>query len=279
VLIALMILGVGMIMIAGAFPVALRFHSESVDRTVAGLLARTAVSRLTLFRTRNGQTEFHERDSGYRDFWPQVSVAECFQTPSSGSSTQVIYLFEGSGSNPTHKGGILREAGLGDDIDEWLPPQERVAEGNDRFGYHLFYRLIADPGGGNLKRTYVAYAVVQRTPESAVGGSFDERFPPPSSPLSLNSASGQKIRLSGSYRVRPGARLVDCSTGDWYEVVAVDGSELELDRGVSSSMRSHKIRVVNYAVAVFAGIVSKQFVAGQDDDGDEDSGADDPRGR
>jgi len=264
-LIAVMILGIGMVMIAGAFPVGLASHSESVDRTMAGMLARTAISRLTVLRTQNGSGDFSGSDSVLYDFWPQVSVAECFSTPAAGAAEQVAYLFDRSGGGPTHNkttagGRILSQAGLGDDIDAWLPRSERVAAADPRLGYHVFYRLMNDPGGTDRERTYVVYVVVQRTPSGAESGSFDERFPPPSAPLSVAEVDGAELQLDDGYAAQAGALVVDCGTGDWCRVASVAGKTLTLTQPPRAGIEGRKVRIVNHAVVVLAGVVNKQHV-------------------
>ena len=266
-MIAVMILGLGMVMIAAAFPVGLAFHQESTDETNAGLCARSAISRLTMLRTHDGHQEFAQSDTGYEQAYGQMSVVECFLDQAAGSDEQVLYLFEASGGSPTHDqttpgGAVLSAAGLGEDIDDWLPPDERAYEANDKFAYQIFYQRMPDPGTGQIgsSRTYLAYVVVQKDEDSVEGASFEDRFPPPSPKLAVSSVSGRTVILAGGYGVSPGAKLVDVQAGQWYGVNEVNGSEVTLTRAPEASLSSHKVRVVNNAVALFAAVVSKQHI-------------------
>ena len=265
-LIAVMILGIGMILIAGAFPVGLAYHRRSVEDTTAGLCARSAISRLTLLRTHDGHEEFYNSDTGYEEAHGQMAVVECFSESTSGS-VRVKYLFEkDSSGNPTHDkttsgGKILYEAKLGEDIDDWLPEQERAYESDRRYAYQILYQRIPDPGSGQISgsTTYLAYVAVQHADDDRAAATFAQRFPPASGLIKVTGVNGKEITLETSHATVPGARLVDCHTGQWYEVLEAKGRELTLTRS-PENLSQHEVRIVNHAVAVFAAVVSKQHI-------------------
>jgi prepilin-type N-terminal cleavage/methylation domain-containing protein len=263
VLIGVMILGVGAVLIAAAFPVGLRYHQESVDDTVAGMLARTAVNRLTLMRTHDGHGEYYEADSGSRDFFGHLCIVECFE-----DSPRLQYLFDMGDGRHTGAAGrpgeVLKRQQLGDDIDEWLPKSERVFRENAQYGFQVFYRRIADPGSGGMdgSRTFMAFVVVQKSKSVDADPAWDG-LPAPSRDGALTvasvSAGEQSITLDGDYDVLPGAMIVSVEDARWYSVVDVQGEKIYLSRN-PSGLAGKAVRAINRAVAVFGAVVNKQFI-------------------
>ena len=266
-MIALMILGIGMVMIAGAFPVGLAFHEEAIDETIAGLLARTAVSRLTLLRTRDQYTRNQppggdpdwggqeRKDGGYRDFWGHLSIVECFE-----DSTELQWLFD-SGQ---HAGGLLTTQQLGSNIDTWLPKRERIYRSDEKYGFQIFYHRVADPGTGDLggSMTFVAYVAVQKADVKESDTEPYDLLPTPRKATVASTGSENSITLSGGGTVAAGAILGTVEDGSWYTVRNVDGDgTLHLTRS-PSGLEGKQVWVVNQAVEVFAAVVNKQRVSG-----------------
>jgi len=275
-LIALMILGIGLAMVAGAFPVGLAFHEQSVDETVAGLLARTAVSRVTLLRTHDNQTgpvpdvpspyntSYNTnqwwgngyqgwKDHGYRDFAGQLGVVECFQ-----ETAQLQWLFD-SGQ---HSGGVLTDQKLGANIDSWLPKGERIYDSDDAYGFQIFYHRIADPGGSGSSMTYAVYAVVQKADSEATGDTAWDRLPKPRR-TTVQSADGtnNSIKLAGG-SATAGAIIGTVEDATWYTVRDVDSSGNIYVIEPAGGLSGKQVWVIDNAIDVYVGVVSKQRVHG-----------------
>jgi prepilin-type N-terminal cleavage/methylation domain-containing protein len=260
-LIAVLILGIGLLLIAGAFPVGLRFHQESVDETVSGLLARSAVNQISLLRTHAGHNEYYSENAGYRDFYGHLCVAECFE-----NTTHVQYLFDTSGGKHTGDAGrpgqVLSDQGLGADINEWLPSDERVCFTDPRYGYQVFYQWIADPGTKQIdgSKTFSVYVVVQKADSEATQSDPWDRMPKPSGELAVTAVNSDgSIVLSGGFAVREGAAVVRVDNGSWYWVSEVKSQGIVLNRG-AAGLAGKTVRVINNATLVVEAVVNKQFV-------------------
>jgi hypothetical protein len=273
-----MILGIGLALIAGAFPVGLAFHEQSVDETVAGLLARTAISRVTLLRTRDNQTgpvpavpapydQTYDtnswwgngyqgwRDHGYRDFNGQLGVVECFQ-----ETTDLQWLFDEN----QHAGGILTTQGLGANINAWLPKDERTYDADDKYGFQIFYHRVGDPGTGGTgsSLTYVAYAVVQKATPGTTGSSAWDRLPTPRRRTVQNvDTANNSLKLDGG-TATVGAILGTVDGAVWNTVRDVDSSGNVYMVDSVSGWGGKQVWVVNNAIDVYAGVVNKQRVRG-----------------
>jgi prepilin-type N-terminal cleavage/methylation domain-containing protein len=254
ILIAVMILGIGLVMVAGAFPVGLRYFKATADETTAGLLARSVLSQLQAMRTEQylayeqGGTEWPRAEA-----WGQVAVDECFRE----DTTDVVYLWDTGAHNSGGPGSLLADQGLGADVDDWMPVSERTSGVDDRFGCQVFYKRMNDPLGNSPSTgpTYEVFLVVQKVAEGLTATDWHDRFPRPSPEVTLASGGTTVTWPSSSgFTVLPGAFLYEVGTGNWAEVAEVNGSTLRLNR----SLAAGKVRAINYCVSMFRGVVTKE---------------------
>lgn len=261
IMVAVMILGLGLVMVAGAFPVGLAAHEASMDETIAALLAQSAVSSVRMNRTIDAERAFETTSdwSYFADNHGQIAVCECFN-PSAG----VHYLFDSSVAG--HSGGRAADMLGGSNINNWISRSDRVYRPDPRYAYQVFYQRMADPfdnGAPNSgTRTFQAIVLVQKS-QLGTTGTFDERFPPPSGRLTVSSVSGSTVRLSAGAPVERDSALIDLTTGDVYTVVGVtsesSGLDVLVDRGASSSLGGRDVRAVRNVVGVFTSAVSKML--------------------
>jgi prepilin-type N-terminal cleavage/methylation domain-containing protein len=260
ILIAVMILGIGLVMIAGAFPVGLQYYGESNDKTIAALLAHSAVAAVKMYRTPDAETAFTASTDWtyFADAKGQLAVCECFN-----ASAGVKYLFDPS--VPGHSGGLLESMLGGADINDWLPQSERVYRPDPQYACQLFYQRMSEPdhGGapGSATRMFQVFVLVQKSPAGRTG-TYDQRFPPPSAPLAVGgvNATAQTFTLDASAAVAEGAAVIDLSTGDVYSVIEVTvagGVKTVRVARSPAGLSGHSIRVVPNVVGVFTSVVSK----------------------
>ena len=257
IMITVMILGIGLVMVAGAFPVGLRYFSDSVDATTAAMLARSIISRLQAGRTAQYQGST-DPSNPIISRYAQVAIDECFEEGSSA----VQYLFETSDGRHTDADGrpgeLLADQGMGKDIDVWFVEAERISGMDERFGCQVFYQQIRHPltSSGGRAACYQVFVVVQKSPLRTVADtSWAERFEAPSAPRTV-TVDGTKVTWPAGFNVRPGAVLVDLQTADWYKVIEVNGDELTLNRA-GGAVGTHPVRAINDTVGVFRAVVAK----------------------
>jgi len=256
ILISVMILGIGMVMVAGAFPVGLRYFQDATDETTAGHLARSMLSSLQAMRTRAYEAYEQKSEGNARaEPWSQAAVVECFRT----DTEEVVYLWDDTTHNSSGPGKLLADQGLGSSIDDWMPREERISGVDDRFSCQVFYKLVSDPLGHAPIRsgTYEVFIAVQKAPEMTGVTDWSALFPPPSGVTTV-TGSGTSVTwpASSAFTVRAGALLVNVDGGDWAEVVEVSGATLRLSRAIGGT----RVRAINNCVAMFRGIVSKEAV-------------------
>jgi prepilin-type N-terminal cleavage/methylation domain-containing protein len=261
ILVAIMILGVGLVMIAGAFPVGLAAHEASMDETIAALLAQSAVSAVRMYRTIDAERAFDAPNDWpyFADKHGQVAVCECFN-----ASGGVHYLFDPSVAG--HSGGRVADMLGGATINDWISESDRVYRPDPRYAYQIFYQRMAEPHAnaapGSDTRMFQVIVLVQK---SQIGskGPFAERFPPPSGQLTVSSVSAgdRTVTLPAGSPVEAGAALIDLATGDVYDAVEVTdksgGRVVLVDRAPSSGLSGRDVCAVRNVVGVFTSIVSK----------------------
>lgn len=253
IMIAVMILGIGLVMVAGAFPVGLRYFRASSDETTAGLLARSVLSSLQAMRTKQYEAyEFGSSDPR-AELYGQAAVVECFRI----GGGDVVWLWDADLHDGSGEGGLLKDEGLGDNIDDWFPADERRCGVDERFHCQVFYKLMSDPLGNVPSRiaTYQVFLIVQKAPEGTKLMGWNVRFPDPFS-VTLGEGETKVTWSSSEGAVRPGAFVYGVTSGNWARVVDVDGDTLTLNRSIGAGSAG----VVNNCIAMFRGIVSKEAI-------------------
>ncbi len=257
IMIAVIILGIGLVMIAGAFPVGLRYFKASSDETTASLLARSVLASLQAMRTKQYEAYEMGSSSPRAEPYGQAAVVECFRI----GTPEVVWLWDADLHDGSGEGDLLKDEGLGNDIDDWFPRDERLCGVDERFHCQVFYKGMSDPLGNvpSTVATYQVFLVVQKAPEGTKLMGWNVRFPNPSAEVNLTD-SGTTVTWPSSGVVRPGAFLYEVASGDWVKVVDVDldanGDKLKLNRSISSG----RVRAVNNCIAMFRGIVSKEAI-------------------
>jgi len=232
--------------------VGLRYFTATVDETIAGQLARSAVAHLQAMRT-------HQYEDGGEipraERYAQAAAVECFRT----DTEEVVYLFDAAAHDDYGPGALLADQGLGEDIDDWMPSSERVYGVDGRFGCQVFYKKLGRLIDEDAPEApaYLVFVAVQKTPEGIEeSAAWTERFPPPSDVITLSASGSTQIEWPGGFAIRPGASLVDVERGDWADVVEVSGSQVTLNRALAGT----RVRAINHCVAVYLGVVSKEAV-------------------
>ena len=256
ILIAVMILGIGMVMVAGAFPVGLRYYEKSADETIAGLLARSVLSGLQAHRTAQYQNVTYSW-TVQAERYAEVAVIECLHD----GADELTYLWDAAlhRADDGSPGRVLADQGLGDSIDLWLPPIERTSGVDNRFGCHAFYKRMPNPldDSASAGATFQVFLVIQKSTATSTSAlSWAERFPGPSDPVTVTCEGTTAVWPEGSgFTVRPGAVLADRSSdGGWARVVDVQGDRLTLNRALSGT----EVIAINNVVAMFRGVVTKE---------------------
>lgn len=273
IMVAVMILGIGLVMAASAFPVGLRYSEESEDRTIAAMLAHSAVSAVKTQRTIDAW------EDSLRECWAcnkgHVSIVECF-SGSAGVKCLFEYCQTNAGGHTTYywPGDEDGDGYLADMLDggattnDWLPTSERVYGPDPRYGYQVFYQRMADPDSTSAPdssaRTFQLLVLVQKSPCGNVG-SFSDKFPPPEKVAATSvwgvSPAKNTFKISGYIAIYEGARVINIANGNVYRVVDVDlvagEKEVTISRTPSVSLGQDGLWVVNHVVGTFASLASK----------------------
>ncbi len=206
VMMAVGILGVGMLFVAGTFPVAIHFNTVATERTTAAIVADEAFAKIRLYRVPSPPWPTDPYCADFNDLWYQLGMRQIIPVEFAYPSTDALLM-----DKQYFWSALCRRVGLNNvQVTVLVSRKSNVGATFRRrqFYPNQFYPAVPNQG---FKATEVAYPAPVWVEVDVTAGNNNE--------IRILDRNGPADQIDETTFIGDGCTLVDNKTGRLYRVL------------------------------------------------------------